>query len=87
VTVYARNRVSTMATRASNSWSCHLLVAENRQPPSRPLKSMEPFTCSSGSDVFYQELFEEETCQANHGEAASVHLNIVRTLEVTSSKT
>jgi hypothetical protein len=40
---------------------CHLLVAENRQPllPNNP-----------GSEIFYQELSEEETCEAYHGMAA-----------------
>jgi len=51
-----------------------------------PRKSMEPCTNSPGSEVFYQELSEEETCKAYHGEAAGVHLNVVHTLEVTSTQ-
>jgi len=48
----------------------------------RPRKPMEPCTNSPGSEVFYQELSEEETRQAYHGKAAKVHLKVVRTLEI-----
>jgi len=36
----------------------------------------------SCSEVFDQELFEEEGSEAYHGEAAGVHLNVVHVLEL-----